>query len=471
MQLKVKSNYLLVAVFLYLIASFLHVGYVHADEYYQVFQFAAAKIGLYVLRTPWEHTEAMRSTLMPSIIVVIYRIYALFTTTPDPFIIGFIMRVIASIISLSSIVIMLQVFLPGIKNEKYKKYLTLLAFFTLAGMYYNIHFCSENISGSLFLIAFSLIFAKLRSSVLKYFLVGLFLGLAFTVRFQTGFLILGIVLWLMFIERLHIRYLFVLFFSLIITILLFNILLDHWYYDNWTISAWNYFKQNIVLDKVNGYGIESPFYYIYMTASILPFGPLYVIACIILFVYKPRHPLTWILLPFIIGHSMIGHKEIRFMVPIINFMPLCLIYAFEIIQDKFGFDVLSWRKTIKILWWVNCLSLVVMAIPPTTELPVSHYIYDNYTNPTDYSFLTYGGSDVDFYKRQNLISHKINKVEDLVCNPGRTCLLALTCSQAEELQFPFQDKVIYTQCPSWIFNLNVGNWINRTAIYTVYHLN
>lgn len=455
---------------LYLAASYLHVGYVHADEYYQIFQFAATKLGLHVLRTPWEYSDEMRAALLPSLVILIYRFYALFTV-PNPFIVGFIMRVVASIISLSSIIIMLQVFLPTVNGDKAKKYLCLLALFTLAGVYFNVHYCSENISGSLFLIGFSILFANFRSPLLKYILAGLFLALAFTARFQVGFLVFGILTWLIFIRRLEYKLLLILLLSLIVSIILFNVVLDHWYYTKWTITAWNYFKQNIVLNKVDGYGVEPLFYYFYMSAAIAPFGLLYLIACIVLFISKPKHPLTWTLIPFILVHSMIGHKEIRFMVPIINFMPLCLIYAVEVIQSRFGIDLFSYPKTAKTFWWINCISLVVMAIPPTTEMPVFSYIYKNYALPADYYFLSYGGSDIDFYKRQNLISHKIDKVEDVICDPTKTCLLALTCGKVAELNFHHEDKLVYSQCPSYIYNVNFGNWIGRTAIYNVYRLN
>jgi phosphatidylinositol glycan class B len=454
-------------------AAYLHVGYVHADEYYQIFQFAAAKIGLHVLGMPWEYSDKMRSTLLPALVVAIYKIYSLFTS-PDPFILGFIMRIVASIISLSSIIIMLQVFLPTIGGDQLnieKKYLCLLSLFTLAGIYYNIHYCSENISGSLILIGFSILFANFKSQVLKYVLAGLFLALAFTARFQVGFLIFGLISWLIFIERLEFRLLIVLLLSLIVSIVLFNIILDHWYYGQWTITAWNYFKQNIVLNKVNSYRSEPWFYFFYMGASILPFGLLYVIAAIILFAYKPRHPLTWALFPFILVHSVIGHKEIRFMVPIINFMPLCLMYAVEIVYNKFGIRLLNAQKTIKTLWWINCMSLVVMVVPPTTEMPLYKYLYRNYQRPTDYYFLTYGGSDVDFYKRQNLLSHKIEKIDDIKCDPVRPCLLALTCGQVEKLGFHNDKKIVYSQCPSFLYKLNFGDWIGRTAIYNVYRLN
>ena len=470
MQLNIKHKYVFIAIGLYLVASFMHVGYVHADEYYQIFQFAASKIGLKVLGAPWEYHDAMRSALLPSLVVVIYRFYALFTT-PDPFIMGFIMRVISSIISLSSIIIMLQVFLPTVHNQRAKKYFSLLAFFTLVGMYFNVHYCSENIAGSIFLIAFSLVFAKFRSEVLQYILVGLFLALAFIARFQMGFLVVGILSWLIFIRRLNYKLLLILFSSILISIILFNIILDHWFYNYWTITAWNYFHQNIVLNKVNGYGISPWYHYLYIVALILPFGPLYIIACIVLFIYKPKHPLTWTLLPFFIIHSIIGHKEARFMAPVINLMPLCLMYALEIIESKLNINLLLWKKTAKVLWVFNCISLIVMTIPPTTELPVARFIYKNYTGPADYYFLTYGGSDIDFYKRQNLLSYKINNLNQIKCSDSKPCLLALTCGQAAQLNFPLQDREIYTQCPSFIFKLNFGDWINRTAIYKVYRLN
>jgi GPI mannosyltransferase 3 len=486
-----RLTYVYIAVAIYLIASYFHVGYVHADEYYQIFQFAAYKIGLTVLQTPWEFNDQMRSTFQVAIIVLVYKLYAIFTT-PNPFVIGFIMRLIASSLSLISIIVFIKALLPTILNEKYKHWFVLLTLLTWANVYYNIHYCSENISGKFFLLGFSMLFFEFNSGVvnstscnsvgfhftkfkktyLKYLLSGIFLGLTFTTRFQTAFLILGLFAWLIFINKIKFKHLIFLGMVTLITIIITNVWIDYWFYGKWTITAWNYFKQNIILNKVNSYGEEPWYYYIYMTASILPFGPFYVISAFLVFFYKPSNVLTWVLLTFIIGHSLIGHKEIRFMVPILSMMPLCIIYAIQIVEDKFKYNVaINWPKSIKYIWYLNCFLLISLLIPPTTELPVWRYIYDSYgKTPSVYYFLTYGGSDVDFYKSKNIESKKIEKISDIQCPKNKKCLLGLTCMQALENNIPFPKKVIYSQCPQWLSKINYGNWIGRTAIYNVYEL-
>ena len=459
----------------YLTAAYFHVGYVHADEYYQIFQFAAYKIGLSVLRTPWEFTDQMRSAFLPTIIIIVYKIYAVFTT-PNPFIIGFIMRLIASSLSLVSLIIFIKAFLPTIRNEKYKRWFILLTLFTWSSTYYNIHYCSETISGNFYLIGFSVLFlnfnsTSLNKNYLQYIFCGIFLGLAFTTRFQTAFLIIGLFAWLIFINKIKFKHLITIAIVTLTTVIIANICIDYWFYGKWTITAWNYFKQNIILNKVNGYGEEPWYYYIYMTATILPFGPLYVIGTLLIFFYKPLNVLTWILLTFIIGHSLIGHKEIRFMVPILNIMPLCIIYGLQILDDRFKYNSANrWPKCIKAMWYINCFLFSILLIPPTTELPVWLYIYDSYKTPTVYYFLTYGGSDVDFYKNQNIESKRIESISEIRCHQDKKCLLGLTCSQAFENNFPYPAKIVYSQCPQWLYKVNFGNWMGRTAIYNVYEL-
>lgn len=465
-----KPKYIYITIIIYLIASYFHVGYVHADEYYQIFQFAAYKIGLKVIHTPWEFNDQMRSTLQPTIIYLIYKFYAMLTT-PNPFVIGFIMRLISSALSIISMVIFIKAFLPSIESQLYKRWFILLTFLTWANIYYNIHYCSENISGKFFLLGFSILFLKFNRLYLKYLLSGLFLGLAFTTRFQMAFLIIGLFAWLIFINKISIKHLLTLLLVTIITVILTNVYVDYWFYGKWTLSAWNYFKQNIVLNKVNGYGVEAWYYYIYMTASILPFGPFYIIGALLVFFYKPLNVLTWILLTFIIGHDLIGHKEIRFMVPIFSIMPLCIVYGAQILEDKFKYNVASnWAKSIKFMWFLNCFLFLILLIPPTTELLMFRYIYDSYKTPTTYYFLSYVGSDVDFYKNNNIESNKIDNINEIHCDKNKKCLLALTCMQAYENNFPFSDKIVFSQCPQWLYKVNYANWMGRTAIYNVYEL-
>lgn len=472
--MQILLKYTFFAVVVYFIASYFHVGYVHADEYYQIFQFAAFKIGFNVLRTPWEYTSGMRATLLPTVVVIVYHCYKLIFGTVNPFTLAFIMRIIASTLSISAIFIMLKIFLPTIKSKKNRHWFILLSLFTVGSMYFNIHYCAETISGGLFLIAFCLVWRRasvVDNRIYDYIIAGLCLGLAFTARFQLGFCIAGLLLWLFFIRKIPQRYLWLLLAVLLLTLLFFNIMLDHWFYGRWVISSWNYFKQNILLDKVNGYGREPWYYYIIVASTILPFGALYVAGCIILFYNKPKHILTWTLLPFIVVHSIIGHKEIRFMVPIVNFMPLCFIYALEIIEAIYinSFKV---NKILRILWLINCVFILILLIPPTTELPMWYYIYEHYPKKTDYYFLTYGGSDVDFYKRQSLYSHKITYINEAKCDATKVCLLGLTCEQAKIAATEVAKySLIYSQCPSWLFRFNITNWIGRTAIYNLYLLN
>jgi len=97
------------------------------------------------------------------------------------------------------------------------------------------------------------------------------------------------------------------------------------------------------------------------------------------------------------------------------------------------------------------------------------YIYDTYKTPTVYYFLTYGGSDVDFYKNKNLESRKIENISEIKCDKDKRCLLGLICVQALENKFPYSQKIVYSQCPQWLYKVNFTNWMGRT-VYNIYEL-
>ena len=99
-----EKHWFFFAFLIYLVAAWFSVGHYHDDEYYQVLDFAAYKLGLELQNTVmWEYEEGIRSGLQPFIAYIIAKGLTLFGIT-SPFIWAFYLRLISLIISFISVV-------------------------------------------------------------------------------------------------------------------------------------------------------------------------------------------------------------------------------------------------------------------------------------------------------------------------------------------------------------------------------
>ena len=186
-----EKHWFITAFLIYLVAAWFSVGHYHDDEYYQILDFAAYKLGFEIQnKVMWEYEAAIRSGLQPFITYVVAKGSMFFNIT-SPFIWAFFLRLLSLCVSFISIFAFFQVIKKEINIEKY---LTLILFFLLFSwilIFLNIRFSSEGWSSSLFILAYALYLHKESLETKKYFFVGLLLGIAFLFRYQLGFFIFG----------------------------------------------------------------------------------------------------------------------------------------------------------------------------------------------------------------------------------------------------------------------------------------
>ena len=329
-----KQNYIyLLSILILFVTACFSSGYYHFDEHFQILEFAGLKLKMTVATNlPWEYTYQMRPAIQPAIVVLLYKFFIALGIN-NPFAIAFVLRVLSAVVSFTGMFLIYKAFYKSIIDYAFKLWFSLLSFFLWFMIFENVRFSSENWSGSIFLIAFALLYTNQSKGKRFFFCVGMLLGLSFLFRYQTGFLISGLILWHLIIKK-SINTLF-----LILGVLLLlgtGILIDRWFYGNWTLTTWNYFNQNILQNRVSDFGIRPWWYYLerIFIEGIPPFSLIYIAGFILFFVYMRKDILTWTLLPFLLIHFIIGHKEIRFLFPLIGFMPVIIIKSAEIIQER-----------------------------------------------------------------------------------------------------------------------------------------
>ncbi len=338
-------------------------GFDFEDEHFQILEFAKYKLGELeekeIAKLAWEFPAKMRPALQPFIAYGIIK-FARFFSLSDEMAVLFL-RLLSGILGFSCYLLLLNQSFPKIKNNKFS-YLSLIFCLTIWFLpYCQVRFSSENWSGIFFWLAFYLILQDKRTSF-KLLIAGVFLGLSFQFRYQIGFCIMGLFLWLWIIrERFKITKLIILpFLSMSILIVLVTYYIDSWLYGEFVIPAYNYFYQNIISSTTLKYTDQDRntliFYFLKgAEVFIFPFG-VFFIAMIVSFVcLKPKHPFTWVILPFFIIHLLLSNKQLRFMYPLIYVLPIIIILTSQILfESKMNKYILNqkWLR-LKIYFAIN----------------------------------------------------------------------------------------------------------------------
>ncbi|MEO8734627.1 MAG: hypothetical protein ABI373_09885 [Flavobacteriales bacterium] len=459
-----------------IIAACFSTGFHHWDEHFQVLEFACYKLGITPQRDlAWEFAARIRPGFLPFLAYLAHHLFTVFGST-DPFALAFFLRLLSAAISFTAMMLMVQAFLPRIADERLRYLFLLLTFFTWFAVYDAVRFSAENWSGNLFVIGFALLMWE-RTSLRTLFITGALFGLAFTVRMQVAFLIIGLLAWLLFIRKEHFGRITMLVFGMLITICI-GIVIDRWLYGEWTLTAWNAFDVNILQGKASAFSTEP--WYTYFTDTFVravpPISLVFIIAPLILVLLNRCNVLTWVLLPFVLGHSFIAHKELRFLFPIVGLLPITIIQATELVRTKWMPGLLerrAWRISTKVFWTIDLVLLaVVMFKPADAEISLYKTIYDGYSRPIA---LYHFGSDpyhrvehIHFYRRPGL--EMAGTVSDSTRFTLSDTILVATMRPADvETRWPHR-TLIYASLPAWVKQFDINGWVERTDQWYVYQV-
>jgi GPI mannosyltransferase 3 len=236
-------------------------------------------------------------------------------------------------------------------------------------------FSSEMLSSVLFFGAFFMFYRAYinnKKSVALATFTGLIMCCSFYTRFQMAFAILGFIAWLLLVAK---QYKIAVFIAIGgIFGLLLNTMLDYNFYGTFVITPWLYYQSNITFGKAASFGTQAPQYYLFVLLAITTIAPL---SFFLLYQYckisisKYKNPLAIIVLFFIVGHCLVGHKEERFLFPIVNILPLLLAVNITQIEAYFN-NAKTWlrfvfRSSLYISIVLNFLLLCLFLFIPYTQ--------------------------------------------------------------------------------------------------------
>ncbi len=463
----------MLAAVVYIITAFNSHGFYHADEHYQIIEFAGFKLGTHAPdELAWEFNAQIRPTIQPVICFVLLKAFKILNIS-NPYNQAFLLRLLSALLAIIVISFFVQNTKGFIKNESVKIAYYLLSFFLWFIPVISVRFSSETWSGLFFLLSLALFFNDSNNKI-KPFKVGLTLGISFLFRFQIAFAILGFVLWLIFINHSKLKYLLKIFTSICV-VLFFGMLLDSWFYGEFVFTPWNYFYKNIIEGVAAGFGTSPWFFYI---AKLLSYPSYFIgipiaLSFIILLIAKPKNYILWISIPFIIAHSIIAHKEERFLFPIVYFFPLMLIESYLIINNltlnRLFNRVLNYFLVV-IFVVVNTIGIIAMGQKSAGigRMEITKYIHNNYGNKKiNLVFCSWANPynpwhslPVKFYLEDSLTDHRINnlcELNDSLFIEDAVNLLVIRKIDRENIEC---SRIIYAN--NFIFETqSVPEWIEK----------
>ncbi len=365
LDLKLQYYFFFTAIIIYSIAAFFSVGYFHEDEHYQIIEFAGilnGKNGPDDLT--WEYKEKIRSAIQPALAYWIFEGCDVLRIS-NPYTKAFILRLMTGLFALCAIFYFSESCRKIVPKEYWKHFLV-LTYFLWFLPFLNVRFSSETYSGIFLLLAVSFVIREYNKHA-SYLIIGGLLGLSFLFRFQIAFAVLGLILWLLIVRKERIAKIALLTVAFFFVFII-GIAIDSWFYGELTITLKNYFVTNLIEGKAASYGTSPWYYYFFLVFrySFFPLGTVILMSFLVVVMKRFKSLVVWIVLPFFLGHSLISHKEFRFLFPLVNFVPILIIMSFDAVSipkwNSLSRNLI--RTFIILVFSINVLCLVIVCIKP-----------------------------------------------------------------------------------------------------------
>jgi phosphatidylinositol glycan class B len=418
-----------------------------ADQHFQIVEFSLFQLGKpNGAVTVWEIEHFVRPTLQVYLFSGFYLVCNVLSIT-DPYVQLTILRVILGV---SMFAVFNLIALYYFRNDrKILFYVLLLLNFSWVLPYTRTLYCSEIVS-SMFFFGTLLLYERYKDrspGLLTLLATGLLFSLAFYFRFQIAFALMGFGIWLIFFQK-KFRHIIPIAAGFIAGVFV-NGLLDYKFYHEWVFTPYEYFAANIFEGRASSFGTSSFLRYIGLILLVAPAPPF----SIFLFYYsvkaffrKYRNPLFLSAMLFIVFHSLIGHKEERFLFPVFNVLPIIIGWAIPELENFYRNAVQWVRYIIKgALVLTLCLNFILLAlitfIPYSQTIHFSDQVRKTLGNDpvTLYCigqtpFETPSGNKMVFYKNgaKNITLQRVASIDSISGLKGKDIYLAASFKEIKD---------------------------------------
>lgn len=374
------APYFIAGLVLTILCAWFSIGFYHIDEHVQVLELASWRMGITPgASLPWEFREQVRSSLLPSIVLAVSKILG-WIGWYNPFTVNFLLHLFTGIARWFITCLLCLQLSKNMITEKGKKLFVLMSLFLWFVPFISVRFTTENISGILFLYGIYILlrmFDEGKNTIRAYIIAGFLFGIAFFIRVPVSMAIFGFMIWLIKFKKPEWKYLFIMLAAGLVAIGL-NISLDCIFYGKSVFTLLN-FIAIYVHHTAPEMGANHWWFYIQQFAGRImpPFGLLMIIAFGI-GVYKHRKDaLVWAIIPFIVVHCIIRHKELRFLFPVLFIFIYVSVLGIDYLLTKKSY--LRWHKYIYAAFVVMAIPLLLFRTFTPANLSVSYcrYIYNH----------------------------------------------------------------------------------------------
>lgn len=470
------KNYFLGGLLVFIITAVFSGGWFHPDEHFQILEFCNYKLGkITATDMVWEFQEKIRPALQPSIAYIFIKLLSIFNIE-NPFIIILLLRLIMGILTWYIVTLFCIKYLKEFTNSTTKLLLLICVFFVWFMPLISVRFSSENFSNLFFLMAVYVIqFKNKQNKYYTWFVgsIGFLLAISFYSRFQMGFAIIGLAAWILVNKKYSIRQLFIIFLFFMLGIAL-CMYIDYWFYGNLVCSPYKYFYANIIEHKAANFGVFPWWYYItlFIQKGVPPISML-----LLLFFFKgwislKKHIYFYILICFYGFHFIIGHKEMRFLFPLVLFFLYFVLKGVDkYVENTWGQGFMKFIFKFSLI--VNAILLLYIMFIPTNILSSNFKFIYNYAKDEKTILLT---TEKEFYTFDNYLKisfYKSNNVQTVFCKNDSAKLAYLKIFKPTKLVIVensiltninyagYHTKTIYQTIPNVVLQFNFNNWISR----------
>lgn len=405
-----------VAAIFYFLTAWFGTTYFHPDQQFQTLEWADFKrSGTGEEALPWEYKRAIRPWIQPYFYVLILDVTDVLGVT-NPFMQDRIIRLLTAALGMGSLILLAVTigwWLP-LKGQRR----LLVGVLSLTALFPNVmtRTSSEAMASICMMLAFVALFllrrnpqavtqgpkmplpftGKMQFSYPGLFLSGVAVALAFQFRYQAGPAFVVLFLWMLFAAKAPVRQLLV----FVLAILLVTVtatLVDSIGYGRFVLAPWNNVRANIFDGIAATFGVQ-PWYFYFDILSSNPIGASLVVAMVLYLLRFPTNLLSLFVGFFFIQHSLIAHKEARFMFPLIPFVVAMIPLLFP--RAWFGptgtgvpfFNQNVFAKLVGFTFLIiNTVGLYQVSFPSLKpEIATQKFVID--TLPADFEYTSLGAS-------------------------------------------------------------------------------
>jgi phosphatidylinositol glycan class B len=488
------ATVLVAGVCVHAIAAWDNAGFFGADEHYQIIEFAQYRLGRQApTGLPWEFAAQVRPAFQPLVAAGAITAWR-FVGVRSPFVIAASLRFLSAMLALWAALSLCARCLPGLSNDWLRRIAVLSALFFWVAPLVHGRFSSENWGGALAAAGLCLMLdavdawpAHTTAAMQSAVACGLVWSAAFYCRFQVGLMIAGAGLWMLIVRRAPVRLVLLVAAAFVAGSGL-NEGFDRWLYGSWGLVPYNYFAVQVVQGRAATFGV-SPWWRLalYPAAVLIPPYSIAALGVLLSGVwYARRHVLVWTTLPFIVAHAILGHKEPRFLIPLVYVVGPLFAVCVEALPPPIRGQLLAWpgtpagRRNVTILCSVNAALLVATLMVPAHELYRLHRWLWDQGRAHPMTLYTIGGSPYDlsgadnsFYRSDAVTLVPIEAAGELVSalrnRPGTPQFVYYRGLETPPLlaRAAVGCLPVLRTFPAWLPRIDYFNWLADAQLATI----